>query len=678
MNMNEPLRHTPIHQGQQGNQRFAELDGLRALAVVAVILFHCELSGVFDNGLYGVDMFFAISGFIITAMLAKEFRENGDFRFGAFYFRRLKRLLPPVLALLLLGGFTAFISHDAYHLFRTDVPAALAYVSNFWQIDQKQSYFDSAPRILRHLWSLSVEEQFYMLWPPVAYGLIRRFGVRVAGMAALGLALASTLWMWQLFEQSGDSASINRIYLGTDSHAMGLFLGAALACFWNPWTQTEASPARRNMVRAVALAALAALLWMMCAMDPASSWKYRGSFLLVPALTAILAYGTLTDPAFLLSRLLRNRFTQWLGTRSYSLYLVHWLVFSWIRLFEINAWPRAEVLAASLVLVAALSELMYRWVEQPTRHMKVSFLDDRRMIACVCAYMVAALALLALTWPDTPPRQPEAAASSAPAEPDPATVTPPLAQAAVAGADDSAAEHDNIMAGGEDIFAIGDSVLLGAKVHLAKTIPGMRVDAIVGRQASEGVKVIKGWRAANPAHLASTVLVHLGTNGYINEKQYRELLDALADRKAVYLINVHAERRWTDPNNDIIDRIAPDYPNVHIVDWRSASRGHPQYFVKDGIHLTVKGMRALSAQIEAAVGGPLNQPGPPKAAKAAGDAGPAAAAASASAAASAAASAGASAGASASAEVEPAAAAASVPATAVKPDHEAAPEAPAP
>lgn len=608
MNMNEPVRPAQL---QRDSTRFAELDGLRALAVVAVILFHCNLAGIFNNGLYGVDMFFAISGFIITAMLAREYRENGDFRFGGFYFRRLKRLLPPVLALLFLGGFTTFISHDTFMVFRADIPAALAYVSNFWQIEQKQSYFDSAPRILRHLWSLSVEEQFYMVWPPVAYLLIKRAGVRAAGLVALALALASTAWMGWLFDQSADSASINRIYLGTDSHAMGLFLGAALACFWNPWAPSAHGVTLRTALRAASVTALAALVWMMCVMDPASAFTYRGSFLLVPALTAMLAYGTLSDSGFVLSRVLRLPLTQWLGTRSYSLYLVHWLVFAWVDLLDITAWPHWQVLLPALLLVAALSELMYRWVEYPTRHMTMSFLDERRMIVCVSAYMAASLVVLALAWPDTPAPAPQPVIAATPAQAQ-ISVTAPAPASAVA----QAVLNDDVMAGGEDIYALGDSVLLGARAHLARTIPGMRVDASVGRQASEGLKVIKAWRAAGGAHLASTVLVHLGTNGYINERQFRELLDELADRKAVFVVNVHAERRWTEPNNEILARIVTDYPNVRIIDWYSSSRGHPQYFVKDGIHLTVSGMRALSAQIEAAVGGPLNVPAAPKTAKA--------------------------------------------------------------
>ncbi len=177
-----------------GEPRFAELDGLRALAVVSVILFHCEVSGLLSAGFFGVDIFFMISGFIITAKLMDEFREKGDFRFSTFYFRRLKRLLPPVVGLIVLAAATVPTAGGAFDQFRSDVPAALAYVSNWWQIWHEQSYFDTTPLVLKHLWSLAVEEQFYFVWPLLAWCALKRFGEKATGVLALLLALASTAW----------------------------------------------------------------------------------------------------------------------------------------------------------------------------------------------------------------------------------------------------------------------------------------------------------------------------------------------------------------------------------------------------------------------------------------------------------------------------------------------------
>jgi hypothetical protein len=195
----------------------------------------------------------------------------------------------------------------------------------------------------------------------------------------------------------------------------------------------------------------------------------------------------------------------------------------------------------------------------------------------------------------------------------PAASAPPIVAAvAEAPATPAAAPIDEdapnaAIEGGDDMFALGDSVLLGAQAQLARAIPGIRIDAHVGRQASQGLKVLEDWRHASGK--ASTMLVHLGTNGYINEGQFREMLAALADRTSVIVINVHAERRWTASNNALIAAVCPEFANVRVIDWDGAGRGHPEYFVKDGIHLTGKGIRALVAQIQTITGGAVMEPG---------------------------------------------------------------------
>ncbi|MFA9216480.1 MAG: acyltransferase family protein [Sphingomonadaceae bacterium] len=594
--------HSPNNQGQH---RFAELDGLRALAVLAVILFHCNISGLADAGFFGVDMFFMISGFIITAMLAREYRDHQRIGLGAFYFRRLKRLLPPVLALLLLATATIAISASAYAAFTADVPAALAYTSNLRQIMEQQSYFDKTPHVLKHLWSLAVEEQFYLLWPPMALLFLRRYGPQRTGLLALLLAGASTAWMAILYDPSLDTASLNRIYLGTDTHAMGLLAGAALACFWNPWATRPHEAGTRWRWRLAASASLIGLVYLIQRLNPADPLLYQGGFLLVPALTAMLAYGTMNDRDFIVSRCLRSGLAQWLGSRSYSLYLVHWLVFTWLQLGGYDDFSQPLVLAAALISVALLSEALYRLVELPSKHFAPASLRPGQMMRAVLAYTVTAWVIFAVTvklhHADLPASPAVAAHNDTPA------TAPPDEAAAVAPPPDASVPATQVMGGGGDIYAIGDSVLLGAKSHLTKTLPGIRVDAEVGRQASQGLKVLQQWRSQS-GH-ASTVLVHLGTNGYINEAQFRALLAELADRKQVLVINVHANRRWTAPNNELIRRLPADFPNLRVIDWNAVAADHPDYFVKDGIHLTSKGLQVLTLQILQATGATVLLPG---------------------------------------------------------------------
>ncbi|WEF34293.1 acyltransferase family protein [Pseudoduganella chitinolytica] len=605
-----------------GSPRFAELDGLRALAVVSVILFHCEITGVFNAGFFGVDMFFTISGFIITSILLKEYRSEGDFRFLNFYFRRLKRLLPPVLGLVLIAFLgTSVLSPDALRKFIADTPAAFLYLSNWWQIVDRQDYFDTTPHVLRHLWSLAIEEQFYIVWPPLVYLVLKRGGPRAAGVLALAATLGSTAWMWHLYELNIDAIDQNRIYLGTDTHAMGLLTGAALACFWNPWLPRAVGPLARLCWRALALLALALLGAMIGTMDTSNPWLYRGAFLVVPLLTCIVAYVTMGDREFFVSALLRTRVVQWFGLRSYSLYLVHWLVFVWMRLLGFTDFARWDVFLPALAVVLIVSEAMYQAVEKPAIRYELKQAGDTPKKAVLGAYVIIALlfstAIRAVEFEEPAPVIVASAGAPAVLPPLPVAEPKPAPQPAAvqpAGAIMPAEEDIDPgvrISGGEHLYALGDSVLLGARDHLRKSIPGIEVDAAVGRQVRHGLKIVQGWQDRLDG--ASTVLVHLGTNGYINEGQLRELLGALARCKTVLLVTVHADRRWTAPNNELIARMTREFPNTRVLDWNAASAARPDWFVKDGIHLSRRGILAYAARIEAATGGtplPLPEPAP--------------------------------------------------------------------
>lgn len=585
--------------------RLPELDGLRALAVISVILFHCEISGVFNAGFFGVDVFFAISGFIITAQLLKEYRETGGFKFGEFYFRRMKRLLPPMLGLILLSFLiTPLVSGVGYARFRSDVPAALLYVSNWWQIWSRQPYFEAAeaPRMLTHLWSLAVEWQFYVAWPPLAYFFLKKFGRKVAGSLSLILALLSTAWMWHLY----DGSDPGRVYLGTDTHAMGLLAGAALACFWNPWAdKKEFSAVGRNGLRICASLSLALFGYMILVMNESDPFMYRGSFLLVPVLTCAIAYCTLNDPGFFLSRLLRTSMIQWIGSRSYSLYLVHWFIFTLMRLGGMNDLANLVNLAGGLLIIALISELTYQVLERRVIKMKLGQSGASKALA-MGAYMLVVGAIFLGSIMESDNKGSAQIVASSPlvakvAIPEGTALLPhENADKAAGAAVASPVETVNAIASGEHIYAIGDSVLLGASQYLSSSIPGIQIDAAIGRQASQGLKIV---RELGGKPDASTVLLHLGTNGYINESQFKDLLRELANRKSVLVINVHANRRWTAPNNEIIERLAREFPNVHLINWHSISSAKPEYFVKDGIHLTKAGILALTAEIKVATGG---------------------------------------------------------------------------
>jgi hypothetical protein len=368
--------------------------------------------------------------------------------------------------------------------------------------------------------------------------------------------------------------------------------------------------------RSAALAALVLLGAMVTTMNFSHPWLYRGAFLVVSVLTCIVIYAVMADSAFFVSSILRTQVVQWIGSRSYSLYLVHWPVFVWMRLLGHEDFTDWRVLLSALAIVMIASEVMYRCVEVPAKAFDLKKPATKPKIIAVFAYVIIAasfsltIKLAGKGWLDKSAMTPQLASAPVAADPVPATLTQAAAPAdnvSAAGTNDDPVDANTRISGGADMYALGDSVLLGAKEHITKYIPGIQVDAAVGRQASHGLKIAKQWHGI--LGKSSTVLVHLGTNGYINESQFRELLHELAECKSVILINVHADRRWTAPNNDIIARMTHEFPNTHLVDWNLVSSGRPEYFVKDGIHLTRHGILAFTSQIKIATGGePLPPP----------------------------------------------------------------------
>jgi peptidoglycan/LPS O-acetylase OafA/YrhL len=341
------------------------LDGLRALAVLAVMLYHADAGP--QGGFLGVETFFVLSGYLITALLLAEWRQDGRIDLLAFWKRRARRLLP-ALALLLVAVLlfaVIFLSREASALFG-DTLASLGFVMNWRLVFSQQSYFDPLirPSLLQHLWSLAVEEQFYLLWP-LLFALGMRYLRPLALLCVvLGVALASTLLMAALFQPDADPS---RIYYGTDTRAAALLIGAALALRWTPWQ--EAEPGSRPLAAALDIAGMLALLVLLSAylwLDAYQPLLYQGGFAAVSLATALLIAATVY-PGSWLGAMLGIAPLRWLGLRSYSLYLWHWPVFMLTRPYldvPLDGWA---LLGLRLALVCVLADLTYRLVELPVR-----------------------------------------------------------------------------------------------------------------------------------------------------------------------------------------------------------------------------------------------------------------------------------------------------------------------
>jgi peptidoglycan/LPS O-acetylase OafA/YrhL len=581
------------------------LEGLRAFAVLAVILYHLDIPGLFSSGFLGVDIFFTVSGFLITAQLIRQFQTDGTIAIGNFYLKRARRLFPAVLVLLIFCILiTEWLVRDAAWRTRSDLLPALFYFSNWWQIFSEQSYFEMSgrPALLQHLWSLAIEEQFYIAWPLLLLVILRHFRERGVLFVAASLALLSSGWMIYLSARYGypQSQDPSRIYLGTDTHTMGLFLGASLAAAWNPW-KSHASPGThvtRALTDFLGVICISALLWAMLFVTEYDRALYQGGFFWVCLFSIGLVFAA-SQKDSTLSVWLSVRPLAWLGKRSYGLYLWHWPVFALLRPeFELsdNAWVQAAI---RLTLTLILTELSYQLIENPVRTGDVFRWPAQKRYGFY-AVCIAGIASAVLTIQILP----------APVEKNNALANPVSDEASQA--DDS--PHESEIAAHQMraacirsvsnkfsikskplITVLGDSVLLGASDHLAKKVEGLEIDAAIGRQGKDGLTRLRELKEKN--ELADIVIIHLGTNGYLYEAQVREVMTLLSTVRQVVFINVKAPRRWEKSNNDLLKNMSKDFPNVKLIDWRSIGQSHKEYFGKDHIHLTKKGVRAMTTEI---------------------------------------------------------------------------------
>jgi peptidoglycan/LPS O-acetylase OafA/YrhL len=367
----------PSAAGKLVESRMSGLDGLRAVAVGGVLLYHAGVRWL-PGGFLGVDLFFVISGFLITSLLISERQRTGAISLSRFYLRRARRLLPALATMVAAtAGFMAVFFRGDLGQARGDIGAAAGYFSNWWYVLHHRSYFVAAGRQppLQHLWSLAIEEQFYLVWPLLMLLLLfARVRLRwVFAIATIG-ALASACWMRFLAIRDNvpfDTDS-SRLYFGTDTHASALLLGAAGAVVMAGLARRraragiEVSPATTLVADLAGLAALAWVGWTMHHQLEASPVLYRSGFFLF-AVVAMVVVVTVSLPGSLLGAALDVQPLRWIGTRSYGLYLWHWPVFVYTRPgldWQLNGWTS---IAARLATTGVLTELTFRLIERPIR-----------------------------------------------------------------------------------------------------------------------------------------------------------------------------------------------------------------------------------------------------------------------------------------------------------------------
>lgn len=595
--------------------RIVGIDGLRALAVLGVMVFHADWVHA-QGGFFGVDLFFVISGFLITRLLLAELERSGTISFRGFYLRRARRILPAMFLVIAGAALAAVVlAPDALRLLRVDALASALFVVNWHFIFQQLSYFEYIGRqpLLQHLWSLAIEEQFYLLWPLIVLALASRGGRRLLGLVAVALAVASAVWMGVLADRLGfpESMDIGRVYFGTDTHAMGLLAGAALAAAapgissWAHASVDEGDGVRRSGTL-LGIAGLAGTLFLFSQVSENHPWLYPWAFA-ASALFSIAAIVACLMPGPF-GALLDAQPLRWIGERSYGIYLWHWPVFMLTRPGVDVALEQGPAFVLRCALTFALAAASYRFIEAPIlgRSLRPMPVTPQFARGALAALACAALFILVPPPPGGVPTGVKAAAQAgagalagaAPVAGAAATPTPGTAPPATADAKTDRVPPPLIGRRSGQLTVVGDSVALGARSAIERSIDGAAVYAMVGWQAADVLDMLQRIRAAGELH--PKVLIHLGTNGYVTEKQLRAMLELLRDRERVLVMNSRVPRRWMAANNRLLATVVPQYPNAVLIDWHGISDPKPEFFVKDGVHLTGSGMRAFVAAVVAA------------------------------------------------------------------------------
>jgi peptidoglycan/LPS O-acetylase OafA/YrhL len=345
------------------------LDGIRAIAILLVLLYHAHIEP-FHGGFIGVDIFFVVSGFLITALLMEEYAHSGTVSYKQFLFRRMRRLLPAVFVLLaVVGLWTSLFSQRNLEQFQRDVAPAIFYVSNWWQIFWNDiPYFASTdPPLLRHLWSLAVEEQWYIFWP-LCYLFLRQLKRTLLSkaIALMGISVLVSILVAFLYA-AGDDARKNFLYLSTPTRSVGLLLGAALALIWSPWKLVKRESTGRHAghisdkrLSLLGFVSLASLLAFSMILYVDQSVYYRGGSLLVALFSTVLVASAVHPNATSIHGFFRLSWLVAIGRRSYGIYLWHWPIFIFT-----NAQNSLLSLLYALLLTGVASEISFRLIEQP-------------------------------------------------------------------------------------------------------------------------------------------------------------------------------------------------------------------------------------------------------------------------------------------------------------------------
>lgn len=582
------------------------LDGVRAVAVIAIIIYHLNPQWL-SGGFLGVDTFFVISGYLITSLLLTEYHNTGKIELMSFWLRRVKRLIPAVL-FLVMGVIVLSLIFMPMEIqkVRADSIAAIFYVSNWWYIMQNVDYFEQfAVQPLKHLWSLAIEEQFYLVFPIVLLSLlsfIRRLkSIRIIFLILLVISMIAMMVLYVPNE------NVARVYFGTDTRIQTLLMGVLLALVWPPFQlKAKVNTQMRMMIDTAGVVGLAILFICFKFVSETNSILYYGGFFLISTVT-LLVIASSVHPSGYFAKFLGNKVFTFIGSRSYSLYLWHYPIIVLIHHQFVQGQIPPLVYVVEILLMVLMAKFSYKFIEQPFRkegfnifafnHLKNWRSQKVLRTWLVIILLIPTLLVMVGGFNRFAKKNSTRVTEVNTEEIDKLITQPlPLPQLEIDGF---------VVKGNKQKYAswkpllIGDSVMVDIGDDFRSFVPKADINGKVGRQLVEATSLAKrqyqSYRDKN-----DIVVLELGTNGDFTEEQLNSLLEQFGEAD-IYLVNTRVPRSYESHVNQVLAKAAKKRANVTLVDWYSRSENHTEYFAPDGIHLQPPGVRALTNSIIQAI-----------------------------------------------------------------------------
>lgn len=569
---------------KEGN-RIKGMDGLRGIAIIGITLFHM-FPNVFKGGYLGVVLFFVLTGFLMVITNKKKM-ENKEFSVIKFYVSRIKRLYPPLLVMVFTTlGIYFFLANDSLRGMKMQVLSIFAGFNNFWQISQNLDYFtriaNTSP--FSHLWFLSIDMQFYLIFPLLLFGLYKleeKKGKSNTIKTMLGVTVAFALIMPVLYLCG---FNVTRLYYGTDTRVYSLFAGMLLG-----WIYTKEEETKKNFYISLSLIGILAVSYFIFA------GKMPIVYLLVLALTTILSMFLIEKTANS-SVSLDVPILDWIGRHSYEIYLWQYPV---IYLFQYKDWNKHFIiyLFEFVILIALVVWTNYFLKVFKYKQIKPKF--QKAVLACGIVGLVfqatGVVALVTSKEVDSTELQKRIAENE--------EAIKKKKNAKSDGKMEMAKDVDYSSSGNSQkvsdkgLFCIGDSVMLSAYTNIQAVYPDSIVDAAVSRQIYQAQDVLRWYQSQGNIH--NTVVISLGTNGVLDENNVEQVLEMIGSDKSIFWVNIYAPGvEWEASNNEYLQELAKKHSNITIVDWNSYISQHTDLLEADGIHPMEPGADAYAHLIQ--------------------------------------------------------------------------------